>query len=124
MGNMLPEAARTMALIGKPRGKRDLRKRHIGARQQLLGALKPPPCQIVVRRNPERLLERTQEVPDREIGQPRQGPDLDPLAKVAVDILAHLSHYARWQPAAQISTLRLDRPEHGDLQYGLPSTKV
>ena len=85
----------------------------------LHGALKPPPYQIVVRRNPDRLLERTQEVPDREIGQPRQGLDLDPPVEVAVDKLAQPSHHARGQPAAQIVTLRLDRAEHGETSIRL-----
>jgi hypothetical protein len=38
---MLPKAARKVTLIGKPRGKRNFRERHIRIRQQLYGALNP-----------------------------------------------------------------------------------
>ena len=85
---MLPEAARAMALIRKSGRKRNFRKRHVCVRQQLHGAFDPPPYQIVMRGNSDRLLERAHEVADREIRQFRQSFNADPLVDIAVDVLA------------------------------------
>src|SRR5215831_17087747 len=74
--DMLPEATCEVALIDKSGGNGNFRERHVGARQQFHGALNPPLYQVVVRRDPDRLLERAHEVADREIGQFRQGIDL------------------------------------------------
>ena len=100
--DMLPEATRTMALISKPCGKRDFRKRHFGTRQQLHGPLDPPSDQVIVRRHPDRLLERTNKVADRQVRELRQSTDTDPLIDIVVDVLAQPTHDPWRQSAANI----------------------
>src|SRR5215831_12509305 len=100
--DMLPEATCAVALIGKSGGDGNFRERHVGARQQLHRSFDPPPYQIIMWRHSNRLLERPHEVVDREIRDLRQGFEADPLVDVAVDMLTHPSHHARWQPAAYL----------------------
>src|SRR6516165_9203008 len=100
--DMLPEATRTMALISEPCSKRDFRKRHFGTRQQLHGPLDPPSDQVIVRSHPDRLLERTNEIADRQVRELRQSTDTDPLIDIVVDVLAQPTHDPWRQSAANI----------------------
>jgi hypothetical protein len=86
--NVLAEAPRAMALIRKAGRYCNLRKRKVGAGEQLHGAFDPTSDQIVVRRHSFGFLERAREI---KLGQARntgKHVDADLLAKVRIDVFA------------------------------------
>jgi hypothetical protein len=97
----------------------DIGDAHVGASQQLLRALDPPPYQVLVGRLPEGSLEAASEVRGRRIRLARERGDIERSGVLAVD---HILRPEEMDVNGDRVRHLLDRlrPPDPDLRRGLP----